>query len=67
MAVIIRSQRQRGGLSLFGFVSFVCNNLWGNPEWSTCFLCAFLDLVHCGCCNAQHIVLKKMSEFLQVV
>ena len=38
VAVVNRSEWQRGGLSLFGFVSLVCNNLWRNPEWSTCFL-----------------------------
>ena len=37
-AVVIRSEWQRGGQSLFGFVSIVCNNLWGNPQRTACFL-----------------------------
>ena len=28
---------------------------------------AFLDLFHFGCCTAQHMVLKNVAEFLQVV
>ena len=28
---------------------------------------AFFDFVHFGCCTAQHMVLKNMSEFLQMV
>ena len=38
VAVVIRSEWQRGGQSLFGFVSIVCNNLWGNPQRTACFL-----------------------------
>ena len=38
VAVVIRSEWQRGGQSLFGFVSIVCNNMWGNPEPTACFL-----------------------------
>ena len=71
MAVVIRSQWQRGGLSLFGFVSLVCNNMWGilNGQHAFCTHdnACFSRLVSFWVFTAQHMVLKAVVEFLQVV